>query len=64
VAHRVASDGFQAGAICVEGEIAITQGNLAVEAGPVDIVSSHQGMPVNGRLWVGWSVPSAPEKSD
>lgn len=64
VAHRVASDGLQAGAICVEGEIAIPQGNLAVEAGPGDIVSSHQGMPINGRLGVGWSVQSAREKSD
>ena len=38
MAHGIAADSFQAGAIGVEGEIAVAQGNLPVEAGPVNIV--------------------------
>ncbi len=36
-------------AIGVEGEIAVAQRNLAVEAGPVNIVPGHESLPVNGR---------------
>jgi hypothetical protein len=50
MAHGVAPDSLQAGAVGVEGEIAIAQGDLAVEAGPVNIVPGDQSVAVNGQI--------------
>jgi hypothetical protein len=51
VAHGIAANSLQAGAIGVEGEIAVTQGNLAVEAGPVNIVRATTAWRSMGGFW-------------
>ena len=50
---KCASNRLQSGAVGVEGEIAIAQRYLAVEAGPVNIVPGHQRMPINGEF-ISW----------
>jgi hypothetical protein len=50
MAHGVATDGLQASAISIEGEIAVAHRNLAVEVGPVNIMPGDQGVAVNGRI--------------
>ena len=50
VRHRIAADGLKAGAICIEGEVAVAQWNLSVERRPIDIVPGNESVAVNGWL--------------
>ncbi len=47
MAHDVAADCFKARAVNIEGKIAVTQRDFAIDTGPFNIVPGHQGVSVN-----------------
>jgi hypothetical protein len=62
--HRVAANRLQPRAVGIEGKVAVTQRNLPVKSGPIDIMPRNERVTVYGRQRSGMTSYATNKKND